>query len=120
MTVDREAWNAACKAGWAGGRQSILMSARHQLYSARHHLFTNSQVSSTCAPNTNAFLSLLHYYLPCCIPSSFGLLGNCVQSAAEPLRCQVLPESLMHPNIPYRLQGKYVRGAAERVYSLLK
>ncbi|KAI7843871.1 hypothetical protein COHA_002419 [Chlorella ohadii] len=43
VTVDREAWNAACKAGWASGRQSILMSARHQLYSARHHLFTNSQ-----------------------------------------------------------------------------
>ncbi|PRW56008.1 hypothetical protein C2E21_5243 [Chlorella sorokiniana] len=42
VTIDREKWAEACKDGLKG-RQSLFMSARHQLQSARHHLFTNSQ-----------------------------------------------------------------------------
>ena len=44
VTVDREAWAAACRDGLK--RQTFLMAARHQLTSARHHMFTNSQVGA--------------------------------------------------------------------------
>ena len=46
VTVGREDWEAACKPklGAEGPKPSVFMSAKHQIYSARHHLFASSQV----------------------------------------------------------------------------
>ena len=105
------------------GRPSILMSARYGLYSARHHLFTNSQVGGFLRP-----------FIPC---FGLGAGGDSLKrpgtAAVQATCCMLRPAARCRVSGAARpayhdrktpqcavlfLQGKYVRGAAERVYQV--
>lgn len=100
VTVDREAWAAACKDGLK--RQTFLMAARHQLTSARHHMFTNSQVGAACSTHvTNCAVQCALLPLvtgtACAAGASLHtpsllyhlhLLDHCVPAATKHERCR--------------------------------